>query len=327
MNMVGHVSVSVREKGWDSSHASIRSFPPEVAHFQVSRIHPSVCLQIPYLKPITLTLSFSLSLAGNIQTITSQLKDPVPLGRMRPYYWQMCSCQYYLPPYSHSIMSEILMMSCRQLLRESDVCGAVVTQVSNDVPEAHVFEHLGPGWGCCLGWLWSLQKQPYWEKYISGGMGFASCVWRKCDQLVSHSCYHCHAVPATGGPNSVTLTMSQNKPAPLEFALGGHSILSQQQKCSQDMSWVKFPYKSKLLKQEKAKENIHQIWQTNTWKLKQEVHYEFKDRLGFIVRPCLRRKKKEEIKWKARRRKKKSKEKFVSSKVYRPLRTKIKVLQ
>lgn len=45
-------------------------------------------------------------------------------------------------------------------------------------------------------------------------------VWRKCDQLVSHSCSHSHAVPATRDPNSVALTMSQNKLAPLEFALG-----------------------------------------------------------------------------------------------------------
>lgn len=45
MNMVeSHEGLSIREKGWDSSHASIRSFPPEVAHFQDSRIHPSVLL-------------------------------------------------------------------------------------------------------------------------------------------------------------------------------------------------------------------------------------------------------------------------------------------
>lgn len=76
MNMVeGHVSVSVREKGWDSSHASTRSFPPEVAYFQDSRIHPSVPLD-PLSKANTLTLSFSLSLGGDIQTITSQLKNP-----------------------------------------------------------------------------------------------------------------------------------------------------------------------------------------------------------------------------------------------------------
>lgn len=34
MNMVeDHEGLSVKEKGWDSSHASTRSFPPEVAHF------------------------------------------------------------------------------------------------------------------------------------------------------------------------------------------------------------------------------------------------------------------------------------------------------
>lgn len=40
-----------------------------------------------------------------------------------------------------------------------------------------------------------------------------------CGGNVSHSCYCSHAVPDTRDPNSVTLTMSQNKLASLEFVL------------------------------------------------------------------------------------------------------------
>lgn len=118
-------------------------------------------------------------------------------------------------------MSEIIIMFCRQLidrfLRESNVYHTVVAQVNNGLMYLYTWSLVGgAAWGG-----YGVFRSSLTGRSMSVGDGLCFLCVEECDQLVSHSCYCSHAVPATGDPNSVTLTMSQNKTCSSRVCSGG----------------------------------------------------------------------------------------------------------